>query len=386
MRLRVGQSAVLAITIIMLVRWALGGFDFSYFIVAGEQHVTTAEITTVDGSGYDGQYFYRFALAPLQFENEVHGVVVDNPAYRHQRITYPALVWMLSMGNSELIPFMLVLVNLLAFAGILLLLSRWVHQLSSNKWLVLMPLLFAGYLFAMSRDLSEVVTDFFVLASIYSFYRSRYFLFGLTALLAVLSRETMLLFYGVLAANLFVRILTRKWEPSSKLPLLVSVFPIAGGLLWRTFVFSKYDLPLLGTGSENFNVVPFYGIIQGFSFNVPEQFSIKEMAELSFWTMYFVWLLLLIWLTIKDNFKVHLTENRVIGDWLRFSFVLWVLMSVFYSFKIWEDDWSFMRVNHGLFLTALLIMIVNRKEYPRYFMYYSVLTFALTLSRIWIFP
>jgi len=50
-------------------RFVVGGFNFSYFIVAGSDFVNqeTVHSNTIvnDGQGYDGQFFYRYAHAPL---------------------------------------------------------------------------------------------------------------------------------------------------------------------------------------------------------------------------------------------------------------------------------------------------------------------------------
>src|ERR1700760_1526018 len=47
--------------------------------------------------GYDGQFYYRMALAPAGFQRTMYGISVDS-SYRFVRIGYPALAWLASAG------------------------------------------------------------------------------------------------------------------------------------------------------------------------------------------------------------------------------------------------------------------------------------------------
>ena len=63
--------------------------------------------------GYDGQFFYRLALNPLNFHHIAYGITMDR-SYRYMRIGYPALTWLVSAGQHTLVPVMLVAVNIAA--------------------------------------------------------------------------------------------------------------------------------------------------------------------------------------------------------------------------------------------------------------------------------
>lgn len=100
---------------------ALHRFDASIFIVAGDRYVDQSKlispiIVQPRSDGYDGQFYYRMALAPLAFTNPVFGVRLDNPAWRTQRIVYPLVAWAAAFGRGDLIPLSLFLVNFLASA------------------------------------------------------------------------------------------------------------------------------------------------------------------------------------------------------------------------------------------------------------------------------
>ena len=67
--------------------------------------------------GYDGQFFYRLALNPLNFSQTAYGITMDR-SYRYMRIGYPALTWLVSLGQHFLVPIMLVAVNVAAVGAL----------------------------------------------------------------------------------------------------------------------------------------------------------------------------------------------------------------------------------------------------------------------------
>ena len=61
-------------------------------------------------AGYDGQFYYFIAQDPLIMGRmSPH---IDSPAYRYQRIGYPLLASIFSMGSLSVLPLMLVVVNM----------------------------------------------------------------------------------------------------------------------------------------------------------------------------------------------------------------------------------------------------------------------------------
>ena len=62
--------------------------------------------------GYDGQYYYYIALDPAKAR-----YYMDRPTYRYTRILYPITARLLALGQPELVPYSLILINWLAIAG-----------------------------------------------------------------------------------------------------------------------------------------------------------------------------------------------------------------------------------------------------------------------------
>jgi len=65
-------------------------------------------------SGFDGQLYYVLARDPWR----AHGEPIDWPAYRHSRILYPALAWLMTGGDPHALLWVMPALNLAALAGI----------------------------------------------------------------------------------------------------------------------------------------------------------------------------------------------------------------------------------------------------------------------------
>ncbi len=92
--------AICYIAFFVLLLRTRGG-DVSLFVIAGGQNVDASKVpaglTVIPNiGGYDGIWFYRLAIDPFTRVQAAHGIRLDNPAYRQQRIGYPFIVWLLS--------------------------------------------------------------------------------------------------------------------------------------------------------------------------------------------------------------------------------------------------------------------------------------------------
>src|SRR2546430_8010719 len=110
--------AICYITFFDLLLNARGG-DVSLFVIAGGHNVNASKVppglTVIPNvGGYDGIWFYRLAINPFTRAQAAHGIRIDNPPYRQQRVMYPLIVWLLSLGRVTWIPWLLVIVNILA--------------------------------------------------------------------------------------------------------------------------------------------------------------------------------------------------------------------------------------------------------------------------------
>src|SRR5262249_35060348 len=93
--------------------------DISALVCAREDWIGHAPFQAVHTGlggdrGFDGQFYYVIAQNPWQ----PHRDYMDRPTYRHIRILYPALCWLLSAGNAVRLLWVMPLLNLAAITGL----------------------------------------------------------------------------------------------------------------------------------------------------------------------------------------------------------------------------------------------------------------------------
>jgi hypothetical protein len=197
----------LVFVVARLAGWADG--KVSLFIAAGTRYSHAAQmfpkVAHVKGTGYDGQFYYRFAFDPFDWHRTAYGITVDHP-YRYTRIGYSVAVWLLSAGgHGRLLPVLLVLVNLLAVAAM-----AWLGGLLARESgrHALWGLLFAAYfglVVSVGRDTSEPLADACLLGGLLAYRHRRFVLAALLVSYAVFTNEPVLVLPVVLA-------LTRLWQ------------------------------------------------------------------------------------------------------------------------------------------------------------------------------
>jgi hypothetical protein len=240
--------------------WNARGRDISRFVVAGEAGVDRDQIPeglTVlpNSTGYDGLSFYRFALNPFTAKKVEFGISIDTPAYRHQRIGYPLLVWLITGGKPLLVPWALVLVNyaaliVLGWAGAVLSQHFGRHAL----WAVSIPL-YPGFVHSISRDLSEPVACAFGLLALVCIAKRQYLLTAAFLSYAVLTRETFLVVaLGLAASWIWSRFRSRPQH----FPLIVFAAPIAIYVLWQILLTLHWGISPLQAGAQDLTL-PFTG-------------------------------------------------------------------------------------------------------------------------------
>jgi hypothetical protein len=166
--------------------------DVTRFIVAGRNHAIDPpkSLYVSKGDGFDGQFAYRLALAPWDLTSHRGGIAIDIP-FRVQRITYPALVWVFSFfGRPVLVPYALIGVNLAAITLLGSLGGRLAQSYGRHALWGLALGLYFGFVWTLSRDLTELVDAASLVAGVVGVRERRWWLAAIGFSAAVLSRET----------------------------------------------------------------------------------------------------------------------------------------------------------------------------------------------------
>ena len=155
----IAALATLVLATLLLAAKVVTGGGLSAPVLAGDAFVgpdRPRDLAVVhEGStGYDGQFVYRLALDPFTTEPTAHGITLDNPPYRQQRIGLPLAAHAVSRAGVP-VSLAILLVNaaalaLAGWAGAVLARRRGRHAL----WGVLVALS-PGVVVAATRDLTE---------------------------------------------------------------------------------------------------------------------------------------------------------------------------------------------------------------------------------------
>jgi len=180
--------------------------------------------------GYDGQFFLAMALDPA-LRNERTIQALDNPKLRYRRIGYPVVGYMMGFGNSELIPYVLVGLNMICIAATVLLISA-LFQIESvspqYRWFPLLVLAIPGVWVTLCTSTADLFGTTLFIATLVGLRLRRIGLASVALCLACLTRETYL---GV-AVILIALELRRNWR--NALWLGLAMVP---ALLWNALVY-----------------------------------------------------------------------------------------------------------------------------------------------------
>jgi hypothetical protein len=191
--------------------------------------------------GYDGQFYYYIAIDPANAR-----YYFDQPTYRYTRILYPMLARVLALNRVDLVPYSLILINLLAIVAGTLAVAAWLKRRLVSPWFALIYGLFPGLFICLQRDLAEPLAFALVAWGVYLLDtggKHRLTLSALVFALAALTRETAVIFpliYGLaflLLPSTTVggqpqRETSRRWRDAASF-LLTALAPLA---LYKVFL------------------------------------------------------------------------------------------------------------------------------------------------------
>jgi hypothetical protein len=204
--------------------------------------------------GYDGQFNYYIAR---DWDPEVAASHLDVPAYRYQRILYPALARALALGDPVRLAWSLPAISLLAhFLGTLVV-AAILERSGLPTAYALAYGLWVGVVGPAGIDLSEPLAYGLVAAGFLCLTLDRPPLGGIALTLALFSKETTVFFW--LAAWLAALGMRQRRE--------VVALSAGGGLfvLWQVWLWLRFGAPGIGSGgagASGFEWLPFMGLLR----------------------------------------------------------------------------------------------------------------------------
>ncbi len=338
----------------------------SSFIVAGTNFVEPSKLAApialgVNEGGYDGQFYYRLALDPFSPEHVEYGIRLDTPHYRHQRIGFPLLVWLFSLGQPAAVASMMVVVNLMMIFGLGWMGGEVARRFELHpQWGLIIPL-YAGFQFTLFRDLVEVAQATFILGGLLLLGSRRPLAAAAALSYATLCKETAVIVPVALAIAWF-------WYPErradSGVRWWVAGIPLAvfGG--WQWYIYERWGQFAASGGQSNLGS-PLRGII-----DFVGSIIVRETHLQRVFLREIVVIVVLAGLT-----TVALRWSRA-GIHIRVAWLLYGALASVLTTAVWVEDWAFMRAVSELHLLAALIVLGS----PRWIrLPFAVLTVALWL-------
>ena len=156
------------------------------------------------GFGYDGQFFYYFALDPYRAFS-----YIDDPPYRIGRVLYPLAARLLSFGKENLVALNLLIINILSVLGTVFLLSNYLKRYNLSPYYSLIYGFYPGVYVSLGHDLNEPMAYFLTMAGVYFFDAKRLRRLAISAamfILAIFTREATAIFSVAFMGSLVFKI------------------------------------------------------------------------------------------------------------------------------------------------------------------------------------
>ncbi len=351
-------------------------FNFSKLILVGdkfsERSLLPHNIAIINNSaGFDGQFYYRLALNPFTASESDFGITFDEASLRQQRITYPLLVWFLSLGQKEIVPAMMLIVNFGMIIGIIFLAKELAEKELADKdsKFVLLIALSPVILISLTRGLTEITALFFLLAGYLTYRRNSFFLSSLLFVIAVMARETALVVPCAITLLSAWDYLQTKNKDELKKIFLFS-WPLIIFIFWQIILSQAWgDAPFIKSSGAHL-ALPFSGLIKSLSNYEGVRGALNILSLL-----YLIGLFLLAALNLK---KTH--SRILIISWLGYA-----LIATSYKQGIWLDDLNFFRSLGELTLLSFLIIASGKiSSHKRLALVATIIMFLLMALKLFL--
>ncbi len=352
-----GLIALLTALGFVLARWQIWAHgNIGRFILVGHHFASSAQlphgIPVAPTYGYDGQFFYRLALNPLNFHHTAYGITMDRP-YRYMRIGYPAVTWLFSLGQHAAVPVVLVAVNIAAigamgYLGAVFARDGGRHALAG----LLLPGYF-GLLTSLSRDTAEPLAAACLLAGLLAVRARRPVLAALLLAYGALTRETVMVAVAAIAIVRVIGVLRRTQRPGRD--DLAWVLPAVMFVAWQVVVKAATgSIPLLADGGRNAGV-PFIAPFQALRNNLAH-LNTHQFDQTDLWLLE---LAILVFFAIAALLSLRSTSAPVHE---RVALVLYLMEICIVTPSTWGSLDADLRTFIEVYLLAVIILLGTRRR------------------------
>jgi hypothetical protein len=347
-----GLIALAVALALVVARWLTWAHEsISRFILVGRHFATPAQLPPgmplAKTYGYDGQFFYRLALNPLNFHHTAYGIRMDQP-YRYMRVGYPALTWLVSAGQHTVVPVMLVAVNIAAVGAMGYLGAMFARQSGRHAaWGLLLPGYY-GLITSLSRDTAEPLAAACLLAGLLALRARRPVLAAMLLAFGALTRETVMAAVAAIAIVRVIGIVRRRQRPGRE--DLAWVIPAVAFAAWQVVVKAATGrVPLLADSGRN----------AGTPFIAPVRALAHNLGHLSGnpFDQYDVWLIELAILVVFSVAALLSLRSTSVPVHERLAFVLYLVEICVVTPSTWNSLDADLRSFIEVYLLAVIILL-----------------------------
>jgi hypothetical protein len=250
-------TALVSIGVVALLAATRGGpawfvkFGTDSAITSHGRSVLGADVAVPFDEAQDGAQFWTIARDPLLRDDVLLKGVLDRPAYRTQRIAYPALAAPWRVAGEDALLWGLVATNVAALSAGAWFTARLAQRLGGRAEIGYVFALNPAAVVALMLDLSEIVALAGLVAMVYLVRKERWAPAIAAAVIAVLAKE------AAWAVVLAVAIGSTGTRVSRRVQLAAVPALCAG--LWWLYVRSRFGAD--SWKAEEFTAVPFDGYL-----------------------------------------------------------------------------------------------------------------------------
>ena len=309
--------------------------------------------------GYDGQFFYLQAKDPLLLRDAtVAAFRRANEAFRMQRVAYPALAYLVALGQRRYLPEALIAVNIVVVLLLTAGFAWYGRRRGWSGWWGLVAGLMCGLLVGTLRDLSDPVAVAAMVGGLMLWERRRRGWAALLLTVAVLAREPMALAVLAVATDAVAGWWRTRREiagvpgasAAAARALVAEAWPVvvvpgAAYLLWQGYVSARFGGSVASPGSAY--KPPLVGVIDEFR-HAFDAVAVGSTAwEVGYLVLMVAGIAVALWL-VRRSVGVTTIAAALFG--------LSLLVLVF------GDPWSYTRLSAPMFATLLLAGLERRSR------------------------
>lgn len=298
-------------------------------------------------NGYDGQFYYRLALDPANLHQTAFGITLDHP-YRLERIGYPALAWLFSLGHHRLVPIALIVVNVLALAAIGLLGGMLAVESGRHALWGLLLAGYFGFFKSVGCDLTEPVAAACLLGGVLAYRREHPAVAGLLFGYGALTRETVIIAPLAILVVRSVDAIRSGFRPRTAdlawcLPLLVFT---AWQLVLRAATGTL--IVLSDAGSNAHRGLPFTQFVDGIRENLALLGAPSDAA--------YIWFAEVTTLMVFVGAALISLRSTTVPGYERVAFVAFIIELGILSNQIWTGHADLRSIDECYLLAVLVLL------------------------------